>query len=428
MARANISIDETLKSSFEKGGCSFLRLSIQDTSVILLEIEPIHPTGSSAWNALRSKAEAQLEEQTAQKASSASSNIMSPSGGSSINPITPSLFLYCIDPSEPSTTQWCIVSFTPEGKVSPRSKMVYAAARDDLKRTLGASRFLQSDYHTTELMSELNEEAFNNWKRRDVDESLTSNERIQSETRKQALAERSQLPVRMATMTKVPFKVSEALKDAFLAFKDDGTNSFVEVLIEQNIGGTSTTTSEPLSPGVTTGESLVLNGHGIVNSEMSVIDRVSASVTPVFFFARLSDSKRILFLYHCPESAKPKSRMLYSTGKSAVLTASGIDDILMFKAETRDKDDVSTAMTEYLAGSSTTISSSASTSSSSSSSSSFESSSSTPITRKVQGVGLPGMSPPLISGGAASVGVDSNFSKPTRAGRGSRTVAAFEYE
>ena len=132
MARANISIDETLKSSFEKGGCSFLRLSIQDTSVILLEIEPIHPTGSSAWNALRSKAEAQLEEQTAQKASSASSNIMSPSGGSSINPITPSLFLYCINPSEPSTTQWCIVSFTPEGKVSPRSKMVYAAARDDL--------------------------------------------------------------------------------------------------------------------------------------------------------------------------------------------------------------------------------------------------------------------------------------------------------
>ena len=102
----------------------------------------------------------------------------------------------------------------------------------------------------------------------------------------------------------------------------------------------------------------------------------------------------------------------------------------MFKAETRDKDDVSTAMTEYLAGSSTTTSSSASTStsSSSSSSSSFESSSSTPITRKVQGVGLPGMSPPLISGGAASVGVDSNFSKPTRAGRGSRTVAAFEDE
>jgi hypothetical protein len=426
MARANISIDETLKSSFEKGGCSFLRLSIQDTSVILLEIEPIHPTGSSAWNALRSKAEAQLEEQTAQKASSASSNIMSPSGGSSINPITPSLFLYCINPSEPSTTQWCIVSFTPEGKVSPRSKMVYAAARDDLKRTLGASRFLQSDYHTTELKIELNEEAFNIWKRRDVDESLTSNERIQSETRKQALAERSQLPIRMATMTKVPFKVSEALKDAFIAFQDNGTNSFVEVLIEQNIGGTSSTTtaSEPLSPGTTTGESLVLKDHGIIDSEKGVIDRVSASVTPVFFFAKLSDSKRILFLYHCPESAKPKSRMLYSTGKSAVLIASGIDDILMFKAETRDKDDVSTAMTEYLAGSSTTISSSTS----SSSSSSFESSSSTPITKKVQGVGLPGMSPPLNSGGASSVGVDSNFSKPTRAGRGARTVAAFEDE
>ena len=418
MARANISIDDRLKQCFEKGGCSFLRLSVIDTKVVLLEEpEPVHSSGSSAWDALRSKAAAQLEEQTAQKASSGTSIMMSPSG-STANHITPSLFLFCCDPTQPSTTQWCIVSFTPEGKVSPRAKMVYAAARDDLKRTLGASRFLQSDYHTTELASELNEESFNTWKRRDADESMTSNERVQSETRKQALAERAQLPVRMATMNKVPFRVTDSLSEAFNKFKDEEVDSFVEVLIEQQLG-VGSPSSEPLSPGASTGESLVLSGQGTESTETSVIERVSAAVTPVFFFARLSGIKKVLFLYHCPESAKPKSRMLYSTGKSSVLAASGLDDSNVFKAETRDKDDISTAVTEYLGGSVSVSSSSSSSSSSLSSAESLSTPSSS--ARKVLGVGLPGMSPPPSTGG-----VDPSFSKPSRAGRGARTVAAFE--
>jgi hypothetical protein len=412
MARANISVDESVKQSFEKGGFSFLRLGLNDTTVVLLESEPAISSGSAAWDALRSKAAAQLEEQTAQKATSGSNGMMSPSGGSS-NPITPSLFLFCLDPSQPSTTQWCIVSFTPEGKVSPRAKMVYAAARDDLKRTLGASRFLQSDYHTTELAAELNEESFNTWKRRDADESMTSHERVQSETRKEALAERAQLPVRMATMNKVPFKIADTLSEVFNKFKDEEVDSFVEVLIEQ-VGVGSSSSSEPLSPGASTGESLVLSGQGAGSTETSVIERVSAAITPLFFFVRLSGNKKVLFLYHCPESAKPKSRMLYSTGKSSVLAASGLDDALIFKAETRDKDDVATAVAEYLGGS---------ISASSSSSSSESSSSSTPsTTKKVLGVGLPGMSPLATP----SSGADSSFSKPTRAGRGARTVAAFE--
>jgi hypothetical protein len=163
----------------------------------------------------------------------------------------------------------------------------------------------------------------------------------------------------------------------------------------------------------------------------ALAERVAAAEEPRFFFALPSPpgDGRVLFVYHCPESARPKSRMLYSTAKGAMLAAAaecGLDSIGK-GAETRDRDDVLTALAELAAGAGAAGAGAGSGAAAAPSADSPASASAS--ARHFGGVGLPGMSPlsAAAAGGggeaaAAAPPADAGFAKPSRPGRGARTL------
>ena len=153
MAKAGLTIDARLKAAWdaaEAGGeepVQFLAVAVEGSSVHLRG-EVSRGTGDvDAVFALLSAA------------------ALAPPGG-------PGLFLLR---NASSGGRWALVSFVPE-ETHPKTKMLLAAARDDLKRELGGASRFGADYHVSEA-SDLTATAYAAWQSRDRESAMSESEK-----------------------------------------------------------------------------------------------------------------------------------------------------------------------------------------------------------------------------------------------------------
>jgi hypothetical protein len=168
MARANLKIDESVLSAWaeanESGLLAAIGLVLQNETVTTTPEKLIrHEAGSSFWT--------KLVEEISNATTTTQQPAFASPGGTTTSRITPMMWLVCTDPAAKQDARWVLISYTPDG-VHPRAKMLYASARDDIKRTLGGNRF-ESDYHTIDI-SEITAEAFAAWRARDRHDAMTS--------------------------------------------------------------------------------------------------------------------------------------------------------------------------------------------------------------------------------------------------------------
>jgi hypothetical protein len=439
MARANLRIDDSLLSAWndasDSGSVRSIGVAVQGEAVVALAT--LRATEGDAWWAdLQSQAAAAVDAQAKAAAAAPPAPAFASPGGTTAFRVTPLMWIVCVNPGPEArdALRFVLASWTPDG-THPRAKMLYASARDDIKRALGASRF-EPDYHVSDL-AELSAASFAEWRRRDREGAMTGREIAQAEVSRVVNSERSSLPVRVATMTKMAFRTEDDLKAALARFASPATGgdgdadgaaaaaaasaAAAQGWLEVRVGG-GAAADGPASPTASgAGETLALAGSGPETEAAAVADRIAASVEPRFFLATPTPPGTgvVVLVYHCPESSKPKQRMLYSTAKAAVVEAAAAAGVVVGKVvETRDKDDVATAFAEC-AG---LVPGVAAASAAPSAASSSSSTASTPLRSPGGGVALPGMFGAGGAGAAAaaiSPGADGEFAaRPTRPGRG----------
>jgi hypothetical protein len=339
MAKA-LTVDPTLISSFASpsaASCYALLVAGEKIS----HREESWPSPDVAWTALAASASAALTPSPAP---------LAPGAKPSLLPPRPEPRLWLVSdaalglPPAPGGggALFTVVSFTPEG-VHPREKMLYASARDCVRAALGGERFRVGNYHVTEV-AELGAGAFADWRRRDASEAMSSRERAVAEVVKSEAVERAAMPARGAPMMqKLAFSMDAGLKAAAAGF-GAGAARWLEVRIAAGGSGG--------------GEVLELAASGPESAPAALVKRVwdPAAAEPRFFLTAPdvvaappeappadgeggggggSPARPILLIYHCPEFAKPKARMLYSTAKTALQTALAAEGVAVAKTVRR---------------------------------------------------------------------------------------------
>lgn len=378
MAKANLKVSDELLSKWNEandaGDIRYLSVALDNETITTHRVHANSATEQSGswWSEIAKDAD-----EAASKQAHAPPAGIPVFGSPNVNAfrIKPLMWLVCNDPSAKTNGTWTLVSLTPEG-VHPRAKMLFASARDDLKKKLGASRF-DPDYHVTD-SSELTASAFSAWRNRDAESSMTKQEIAIEEGRREQEALRQALPSRVAMGIKaIPFRLDGALKAALASFaaapapSAASTSSadapvatetgaaaavdaaavlvsppssqppgqqqqpgWLEIKVEVEAEATQQqASSAPAAVGSSSQpsqqphEALLLASSGPDTHISSLADRIVsvASSEPRFFLCCPTTpglgSGCVVLLYHCPEMSRPKTRMTYSTAKAAVVAA-----------------------------------------------------------------------------------------------------------
>ena len=375
MAAANLAIDEAVLSEWARlsssaaAGCDVLPLQLAGERITLAGGAPAPPAPDAAqlWAALGAQAAAALTPPPAP---------LAPGAKPSLLPPRPECRLWLARGcASDAPGAWLLVAFTPEG-VHPKNKMLYASARDDLRRGLpGASERLGTDYHASE-PAEVAQGAFDAWRRRDSGEAMSSRERQMADMGRALNAERAAMPVAVApvsSMQRVAFALGAPLREALAGFKGaSGGGAPAARWLEVRLGGGAA------GGGGGGGEVFELAASGAAGDAKALTAAVwqPAAAEPRFFVtmpevtsssgsssssssssggggaaaeaeegagaeaagggggggeAPAEPSRPVLLVYHCPEGAKPKARMLYSTAKSALQAALAAEGVALSK-------------------------------------------------------------------------------------------------
>jgi hypothetical protein len=343
---------------------------------------------------------------------------------------SPRLWLVCLDPARSAAAKWTVISYVPEAAlVKPRVKMLYAAAREDVKRTLDATRFTP-DYHTTEV-SELTLAAFESWSRRDASDAMSSEERAKREENTRAALSRGALGRTAAAMAAVPFSLGSAVRDTLLVLHGQASPSDGAEAAGAD-GRAAAAGSGAIAGGGGIGwahirirpedEQLHVTATGPETHADAHVGSLSHD-QPTFLVCRLPPHTpaavgdaadgaaaagaaplppATAFVYHCPENAPPRLRMLYSTAKQRVVESAAAAGVKFTRVlEVRDADE----LREHLRDMAAAQASAAAAASAAGGSGSAES-------------GGPGADAGAGDAAPDLSGLDGAFSKPSRAGRG----------
>ena len=150
MARANLKVADSVKTAFQECLSSpfwGLQLKIVDDTVHLERQIP-YSTGTTFFDGMNE-------------------DIAKEFGAK--------LYCYCISPETYLDSRWCCVSYVPDN-IHPKIKMLFAAARDDVKKSLDASRFLP-DWHVTEI-DEVNIKTYDEFRNRNRASAMSNTERL----------------------------------------------------------------------------------------------------------------------------------------------------------------------------------------------------------------------------------------------------------
>ena len=375
MAAANLAIDEAVLSEWARlsssaaAGCDVLPLQLAGERITLAGGAPAPPAPDAAqlWAALGAQAAAALTPPPAP---------LAPGAKPSLLPPRPECRLWLARGcASDAPGAWLLVAFTPEG-VHPKNKMLYASARDDLRRGLpGASERLGTDYHASE-PAEVAQGAFDAWRRRDSSEAMSSRERQVADMGRALNAERAAMPVAVApvsSMQRVAFALGAPLREALAGFKG-GAGAPAARWLEVRLGGGAAGAAGGGGGGSSSssGEVFELAASGAAGDAKALTAAVwqPAAAEPRFFItmpecsgssgsgsggsgggaaaaaeegagaeggsgaaaeAPAQPSHPVLLVYHCPEGAKPKARMLYSTAKSALQAALATEGVALSK-------------------------------------------------------------------------------------------------
>jgi hypothetical protein len=240
---------------------------------------------------------------------------------------------------------WLLVGFTPEG-AHPRDKMVAAAARDDVRRVLGAEHFVVGDYFCAEPAA-LTAAAFREWRRRDASEAMSARELAARDVDRAVAAERASAAaprgMGMALAPAAAYALDADVRAALPALAARGGGAgWLELRLGGAAGaaaGAAAPSPGGAAPAATT---LTLAASGAERGAADLAARAAAGADEPRFFLTRPDvgapadadadaPPPLLLIYHCPEGAKPRARMAYSTAKPALVKALAAEGVAVAK-------------------------------------------------------------------------------------------------
>jgi len=226
----------------------------------------------------------------------------------------PTYILYRLDSKNLQGYEWVLIAYVPDGS-SVRDRMLYASSRDNLKKQLGYTYFLEDLYGSTK--DDVTYEAFVEFKnRRITDHTVMTASELQY--RREVTAE-----VAVGTTkeyvhsVKFPISTEAASK---LKSLSNGSVSLVQLVVD------------PVKETIELGKSLT----GNVDVETGLRDSIPEN-EPRFTLFRWEHSHNnsncvsIVFIYSCTNNSPIKLKMLYSTVKAVANTTAEQQGVVIDK-------------------------------------------------------------------------------------------------
>lgn len=272
MHRSGITVNDELRAAFESAqgddSVGFLRLGIADEAFVVVSRGGAQ--GSAAGNFDAAAADMPAEE--------------------------PSYVLV-----KDGAGKWVMVNFVPPD-AQVKQKMLFASSRADLKEGLGAQLFTE-DFFISEKGEMSHAEYEASLRSHDSAELMTADERVKQDAHQSSMREMGGGSTQSA-ISDLPIKVDASASGALASFKDGKAQAVVlEVDPEKEL--LSGTESKDASP-----------------------EGLAGALKPddpqyvLFRFAHEHQGKKSsapVFLYYCPDSAKPRAKMMSATFRSMVV-------------------------------------------------------------------------------------------------------------
>lgn len=294
MARANLTIDESIFSAFlsaQDPGSTVrcLKVCIRGESLVLNE--QISRNGSVAedFNSLKGS----LSEQEA------------------------CLLVFCIqectDIAETCMLKWMLLAWVPDGS-KVREKMLYSSSREDLKRSLGLGYF--SLEYAANVLSDIEWTSVEEYSSKSQSHVfLSASERLINEER--TLSHIESTALKSTAMGVMPFEVSADVGATFVDF-NSGSIAWVELrLVDESVHVADVKETIDIS---------ALNSYVNPDEARFIILRIAAS---------------IFFVFSCPENVPVRSKMTMSSSKASVVAVANMHGINFNKTlEIRSPEDL----------------------------------------------------------------------------------------
>lgn len=256
--------------------------------------------------------------------------------------------------------------------VHPKTKMMYAAARDDTKRSLDPARF-SHDYHVVEA-EDVTAAAFADWADRRRETAMSAAERRAAEDSREAAAGARSGPVKAMAMGTVPFELgadaqaalTELLAGGAAAAAGSGGGGGAASLGAVALSVTSAGVGS--AAGVAAADALAGGAPALAAWMEGVVEATASGGVrePRFFALRLGAGRlgeaatapeggsgggaeeatlpvivHAALVFHCPEASAPRTRMLYASAKAGLASAAERLGLSFARTvETRDADDL----------------------------------------------------------------------------------------
>jgi len=217
-----------------------------------------------------------------------------------LKPKIPSYFILRLDSKNLSGFEWFLIAYVPDGS-HVKERMLYASTRESFKRQLGLSYFNGELYAS--IPEELSYEAFKSNQEKGKIESPLTEKEIQLKLSINAVVDPG---VSKEYVHSVKFPLSTEAQDKIKALKSNSIN-FVQMYVD-----VAKETVELASAKNTTLET--------IKSELPV-DEPRFTLFNYQHTFENTPYNQTVFIYYCPDSAKVKLKMLYSTVKAVVTGA-----------------------------------------------------------------------------------------------------------
>lgn len=220
-----------------------------------------------------------------------------------------------------------LISFVPES-THPRTKMLLAAARDDIKKAAGDKHNFDRDYHITDIEDATLDAYKQHNDRSDKEAAMSMREIEQARVIRESEVERSNSNRLAMAIVSVPFALQNELETLMNKFSESCSSN-----AENNEDKTSYENSPVyIKIGVAADkEELKLEDSRTGSAETGAtvdecatwLKETGGNETPCYVITRLGKvGTAPVLIYLCPDAVAPRIKMKYSTAKSALIEQS----------------------------------------------------------------------------------------------------------
>jgi len=217
-----------------------------------------------------------------------------------LQPKIPVYIILRLDSKNLSGYEWFLIAYVPDG--SPvKERMLYASSRENFKRQLGLSYFNGELYGSTP--DEISHEAFKSNQEKCKTEAPLTEKEIIYKLSVNAVVDPG---ISKEYVHSVKFPLSNDAQDKIKALKSNSIN-FVQMYVDVNKETVELASAKNVS----------LDN---IKSELPA-DEPRFTLFNYQHTFENTQYNQIVFIYYCPDSAKVKLKMLYSTVKAVVTGA-----------------------------------------------------------------------------------------------------------